>query len=185
MQRVFLGTFLSAIILSSCSDNPDVKNEKQIDTSALGEIRIESAFVRTLETEPKLSFKSNTDVSVEIQDDFIKLEGGNPDSSSGGLTGGAYVIIPEEFETQFSEQTIAVTITAKGSLDTVMQTSYSTSQVGNSGWQSFELSEEYEKHTFTYKIPKMITNQGDYLGILSVNGPVYIQGVSIEIVDAQ
>lgn len=185
MKRVFLFSLLSSLVLASCSDNPSADNEKSIDTSALNEIRLEGDFVRTLMTEPKLDFKSNAGVSVEVQDGFIKLEGGNPVSSSGGVTGGAYVFISEEYETQFSEQTIAVTITAKGSLDAVMQTSYSTAQVGNSGWRSFNLTENYEEYTFTYKIPKMIANQGDYLGVLSVNGPVYIQGVSIEIMDAQ
>ena len=62
-----------------------------------------------------------------------------------------------------------VTVTARSAATTpspAFAVSYSTAEVGNSGWQRFALTSEPTTVSFTYAVPKMNKGGGDYIGLL-------------------
>lgn len=82
---------------------------------------------------------------------------------------GIYLVLPESFEKAASGKTVRVSVAARrspNSQNAAFAIDYSTSDVGNSGWQRFPLTDELEIHSFTYAVPPMQAGNGDFIGIL-------------------
>ena len=92
--------------------------------------------------------------------------------SSAGVTGGNYIPIPDPpAEQVFAGQTVRIDVIARASGATPSPSfavAYSTSQVGNSGWQTFTPTSQWQTFSYTYTVPAPGTpgtGGKDYLGI--------------------
>jgi len=90
--------------------------------------------------------------------------------NSGGSTDGAFLTIPQGIAEPFGGKKVSITFTAKtvekkGS--DFIWVSYSTFDVGNSGWKKFALTNELQAHTFEYQVPKPKKGGIDYIGFNS------------------
>lgn len=83
-------------------------------------------------------------------------------SSSGAP--GIYLTVPTEVELAASGREVVIEVLARLSTPGVIDIAYSTSEVGNSGWQRFELGTTYESIEMRYMVPEMIQGNKDYLG---------------------
>ena len=88
------------------------------------------------------------------------------DSASGGTTDGYYVEIPTEIALEYGGRTVEVTVWAKQDTADAFAVAYSTADVGNSGWQSFFPTSNWQPYRFTYEVPEPSGGGSDYLGLL-------------------
>jgi len=117
----------------------------------------------------------------------VRLAGVQSNAPATGRPG-IYLFLPEAFEKAASGQTVRVTVAARRSRDSpnaAFAVDYSTSDVGNSGWQRFPLTDDLAIHSFTYSVPPMKVGNGDFIGILPdpVNsvGSVEIAWITAEV----
>lgn len=111
---------------------------------------------------------------------------------SGGSTGGVFLQLPSAIEQAVSGRSIEVTIEAEplaANSAEQFAVAYSTSDVGNSGWQKFDITQEDRVFAFQYDVPRHPRGQTpsqDFLGIwadtASSGAGVMIKNVSIQIV---
>ena len=87
-------------------------------------------------------------------------------SSSAGTTDGYYVEIPEEIALEYAGRTVEITVWAKEDSASDFAVAYSTADVGNSGWQSFTPTTDWQPYRFTYEVPEPSGGGSDYLGLL-------------------
>jgi hypothetical protein len=116
----------------------------------------------------------------------LRLDLGEPEAASGGLTQGYNFRVSDELELAASGNPIAIKIIARsaGTAPSRFACSYSTNEVGNSGWKWQAVSHEWAAYTFDYRVPKMIKGQGDFLGLLPApegEPAVEIAGVEIKV----
>lgn len=118
----------------------------------------------------------------------VRLSGVKPGAGAGGLPG-IYLPLTEAFENAASGETVIVTITARrapNSSQADFAASYSTNEVGNSGWHGFKLTDELASHSFTYDVPRIASGKGDYIGILpdpsGAGGAVDVSEIYAEVV---
>lgn len=120
----------------------------------------------------------------------VRLSGVKPESPSGGRPG-IFLPIPMPFEHAASGHTVRVDVIARSAADDpspAFAISYSTADVGNSGWQPFTLTDKLKRYSFTYNVPQMKKGMGDYIGFLSHpaggKGAVEISEISAEVLPA-
>lgn len=94
--------------------------------------------------------------------------------TSAGTTHGAYLIIPKTIAEPFGGGTVLVSFNAKSGdingSDAIWVT-YSTNEVGNSGWRKFKLSKNLTKYSFEYTVLPFEIGGEDYIGFNSdING---------------
>lgn len=85
-----------------------------------------------------------------------------------GVTNGAYVEIPVEQALQFSGQRVRVDILARPAgtnASAGFVAAYSTSDVGNSGPQTFTLAAGWQWFNFYYDVPTASSGGADYVGL--------------------
>lgn len=99
-----------------------------------------------------------------------------------GKTSGASIAVTPEQEAEFSNSRLTVKILARsGNGGTVQaQAAYSTFDVGTSNWKKFEVGSDYSVFSFTYDVKPIDKGQGDYVGILPVNGPIEVAAVGFD-----
>jgi SGNH domain (fused to AT3 domains) len=103
------------------------------------------------------------------------------EASSANETDGVAFRVPYLHEQNFSGQLIVVTVEARSSDDSAgIGIAYSTNEVGNSGWNRFELAPNWAEYSFTYFVPELIQGRGDFLGLRSYeNSRVEIRRIEI------
>lgn len=94
------------------------------------------------------------------------LLSGNADQATPSAAPGISLVIPTELEEAVSGQEVVVEILARLSTPGEMAMAYSTNEVGNSGWQRFELGTNYERLEMRYDVSEMVNGNKDYLGFL-------------------
>lgn len=106
----------------------------------------------------------------------------------GGTVDAHRLTIPAEIATKFSGRPVIVRIVAKvfeGQNPATMRASYSTSELGNSGFVSFVVTDVFTEFTINYNVPRGTSLGTDFLGIeTQVGRNIIIQSVSIELNDA-
>ena len=117
-------------------------------------------------------------------DNTLILHGTINDADSSGRTGGVSLRLPDEFERAFSGSLIEVSVDAYAfEIPNSISVAYSTNEVGNSRWQTFNLSRTNQTYSFEYRIRKKIDGKGDYIGLLpnsnGESGPVVVTGIRI------
>lgn len=120
----------------------------------------------------------------------VRLSGVDPVSSPGGRPG-IYLPIPVPFEQAASGRTVRVDVIARSAASNpspAFAVSYSTADVGNSGWKPFALTDKLTRYSFTYDVPQMKKGQGDFIGFLAhpadAQGAVEISEISAEVLPA-
>lgn len=117
----------------------------------------------------------------------VRLSGMKSNSPAFGKPG-IYLAVPAAFEKAASGQTVRVTVVARRASDAPgksFSAAYSTNEVGNSGWQRFDLTDKLESYSFTYPVPVMKAGYGDFIGILpEEGGAVEIAGIGAEVFPA-
>jgi cytochrome c2 len=90
--------------------------------------------------------------------------------ASPGYRPGIFLTIGEKREAELSGELLTVTVIARSAPTDpeprVFSVSYSTADVGNSGWHLFPLSREFQAYSFSYRVPSMERGQRDFIGIL-------------------
>ena len=120
-----------------------------------------------LSGETERALRIETEAGV-LQDDPIK---------------GPHFRLAADLENAFQGRTLEVTIRARASdryAAEAFMANYSAGQIGESGWQTFELTANAADYTFTYDVPQIRGAQGvDYLAIRPVT-PEKRRAVEIE-----
>lgn len=110
-------------------------------------------------------------VNVDGVVELAPLEGYEATVSSGTIGSAFTLALSPEVEAAFSGAKIRVSLEASGG---PFKVSYSTNEVGNSGWQEFAPSDQ-SVVSFDYDVPAMVDGKGDFLGI----GPTGLSSVMI------
>lgn len=99
---------------------------------------------------------------------YLRLSNGDADAPSWGATGGYSIRLPDAVEARASGRRIVIKIVARAAnADRArFALSYSTNEVGNSGWNWFDATAEWAVHTMQWDVPPMQNGNGDFLGIL-------------------
>lgn len=98
----------------------------------------------------------------------IEISSQTTDPASGGVTGGVHVRVPDDFERAASGSQIRVSVSARAAEvngTDGFAVAYSTNEVGNSGWRTFEASDRLATYSFDYSVPPMKEGQGDFVGV--------------------
>ncbi|WP_084420430.1 hypothetical protein [Henriciella litoralis] len=118
-------------------------------------------------------------LSVALNEDStITVSGTAEGDKSGGRTSGAAFIIPPGYVRDMAGQNVTISWRAMGEAGSSMRVAYSTAGSGNSGWQSFDLTDTMSEYSFDYKLGD--ANAGrDFIGIMPVNGPVTLGEITV------
>ena len=145
-------------------------------------------FVR-LDPADLLDRKSSDDLSVmgTLSDDgSYLLITGEEDDASNARPGGYALKLPKAVEDMASGQRITISLdveSGSSGLPASFDVSYSTREVGNSGWQSFQVS-GMETVEFDYKVKPIVEGKGDWLGIVPRSAvPVRVYSLTISLAD--
>lgn len=126
------------------------------------------------------------DVNYTVSDGAARISGVAQYAPAGGSTGGVGVRLPDDFERAASGTQVRVTVRAS-SVDpgALLGVAYSTADVGNSGWQAFNLTSEPQDFTFDYAVPALQAGNGDFLGFRSYDDDaVIVYGYQVELIGA-
>lgn len=101
---------------------------------------------------------------------------------------GPHFRLAPDLEVAFSAQPIRVTLRARSASQNgapALEAIYLAGPEGNSGWQRFMLTSDFQDYTFTYVTPKASVERGvDFLGIRPVvegqNGAIELEQVIFE-----
>jgi len=98
---------------------------------------------------------------------YLRLSNGDADAHSWGTTGGYSIRLPDAVEARASGRRIVIKIVARAARADRARfaLTYSTNEVGNSGWSWFDAAAEWAVHTMQW-VPPMKKGNGDFLGIL-------------------
>lgn len=90
-------------------------------------------------------------------------------AASSGATGGASIRLSSEIEAAASGKTVIVEVVAQSAQkngSSEMAIAYSTDRVGNSGWTTVDLGDQFDTFSITYDVPQHRGEPGyDYIGI--------------------
>lgn len=94
-----------------------------------------------------------------------KISGALEQANPGGHPG-IFVALGKSFETAASGNTVKVTVTIEAEGPGRVGAAYSTSDVGNSGWQYMQIEEGENSLIFNYAVPELKNGGDDYVGVL-------------------
>lgn len=120
-------------------------------------------------------------LSATVADGVMTLSGEDALASTRQKTSGASVRLTDKREKSVSGKTVIVSVVARATSPTAtgLNVAYSTNEVGNSGWQSLEFSDEFSVQAFTYDVPEMSEGKGDFVGLSPVSGPIEIASIGV------
>ena len=99
---------------------------------------------------------------ARVKDDILRLSTG-PNRQPDDPTQGPHFKLDSDIEVAFSGQTVRSYIQARSVSGADLEVIYSTGEFGDSGWQLFELTEEWTSFRFDYNAPPR--SDGDPIGI--------------------
>lgn len=94
------------------------------------------------------------------------LLSGNAENATPSAAPGISLVIPTALEEALSGQEVVIEVLARLSTPGQISIAYSTNEVGNSGWQNFDLGTNYERLEMRYAVSEMVNGNKDYLGFL-------------------
>lgn len=112
-----------------------------------------------------LAFETRKGHTIEAVDGGVIISGHAAEKQASGVTSGAFLRLPDEFEAAASGQTIRVTVSASSQEAITFAAAYSTNDVGNSGWRLVAASPDIEYTAFDYDVRAIDRGRGDFLGI--------------------
>jgi hypothetical protein len=194
--RVGAASCFALVALAACSQQSENTNQTR-DVSSRSDIPDgptsevvrypEADFLLTSTSIGSMSPAEGTTTSAA--GDFIVISGGPgiETAPSYGRTAGAIITLPEGIEQAASGRRVIVTVSARSETSNRIALSYSTNEVGNSGWQVFDISSEFAEYSFEYNVAPMNAGNRDYLGILpdasGAGGTIEVQWLSVDTID--
>ena len=137
-------------------------------------------------------FKVGQDILHALRTDergavSLRLSDGDPNAATTGQTGGYSIRLPDELEAAASGQSVVIRIIARSADGPISRfaCSYSTNDVGNSGWCWRVVGSEWAVHVVPYNVPPMKNGNGDFVGLLpppAGEPAVEIAGLAIDVV---
>lgn len=135
--------------------------------------------------------RSSTYVDVqqvtENSPPYYRLVGSDASAGTAGGTGGARVLLGEEFEQGASGKTVRATVTARAPVDGGVWIAYSTADKGNSGWQAYPLTTEFTDLVFEYDVPELVNGNNDYFALMGDpelgTDEVHVSSIVLEIIE--
>lgn len=167
--------------LASCSDKAPVSS-KPATAKVAESIRLDGDLVVDLSATPE-RLVTNSTIKVSPIVDGVRVSGTKAEASSGSRTGGAYIEIGSVLESAFANNTIRVSVLARSPEEGGMKVAYSTADKGNSGWQSFSLTQDFATYEFDYRVPSVIAGRNDYIGILPLSSSVEVSFVAVSVLE--
>jgi hypothetical protein len=180
--------FFNASTLKNCTRGveakvPKLTNAERIDLAASTEIEEQtSAPDATVIEAVTIAFaahirpgsycangpKAELMTDKETGSAFLQLSRGDEAAISSGWTQGYSIRLSDEFERAASGKSVEVTARVRtgGAMAARFAMAYSTNDVGNSGWQWFEVGSELQTCALIYKVPPMNKGNGDFVGLL-------------------
>lgn len=104
-------------------------------------------------------------VAHQLPDGPAQLSG-NVEGEEPEHAPGISLKLPEGAEEAFSGHEIVIEILARLSKPGQINVAYSTNDVGNSGWRTFDLDTTYQRLEMRYDVPELVNGGSDYLGFL-------------------
>jgi len=114
---------------------------------------------------PVFTAPEGFEVDHQLPEGPARLSGNTQDAGSSGRPG-IHLKLPDALEQAVSGKTVVVELLVRLDAPGEIDIAYSSNDVGNSGWQRFELGTAYDRIEFRYDVPEMHKGNGDYLGIL-------------------
>jgi hypothetical protein len=185
-KSAFFSVAIGALILTGCGDanTPAESDSVSLPTAP-------TVDVPTLSGDYVVQFKDIEvgETGLTVPDGLVAsstpygivLSGQVPDAFTTGRTAGAYLTLDGDDEASVSGHDVVVNVVARSEDGGQLKVAYSTSEVGNSGWNDFALTENFEVYSFDYKILPLKAGAGDYIGLLPVAGSAEIASLSIDI----
>jgi hypothetical protein len=125
----------------------------------------------------------NTLASRLDADGVLILEGKLQDPQSTGMTDGASFQVSPEIESEVSGRVIKIHLVVASEQPGQAFVAYSTSDVGNSGWMTFDVTPEGGVTTLQFAVPVMQNPGADFIG-LDPNGlALSIKAIVLEVVE--
>lgn len=112
-----------------------------------------------------MAFRSYHGHEMTDEGGAVLISGHVPGLYSTGTTGGAFIRLDDEFEADAAANVVRVSVTMSGPEGARAALAYSTNDLGNSGWQFFNLTAAPTTHSFDYAVPPLARGNGDFLGI--------------------
>jgi len=129
---------------------------------------------------PRIGRDSGLAATVRPNRTGVEISGpaGELRSSGGSFANAVSFALGDEVENAVSGQLIEVTVDASGGGFAV---SYSTNDVGNSGWKQFNPARGGE-NSFTYRVPEIAAGRNEYLGFRPTSdSPFVISQISVTV----
>ncbi|MEM1086743.1 MAG: hypothetical protein AAGH90_03370 [Pseudomonadota bacterium] len=125
-------------------------------------------------------------------DNFLRLEGltfgatstleagimtlsSGPNAQPAQVSVGPHFKLAADLENVYSGHTIEIAVEAKTASGAALEVNYDTGRQGESGWQSFELTDDWQTYRFSYDVPLRPDGSEsgfDYLGLRPVGDPM-------------
>lgn len=175
LVRSTLSVFLVAAALSACNqaESPPAAEAPTITEWAT----IPEADLRVAEG---ISYRTTEVGGVTV----AEISGVPEEALSSGFTGGVGVTLPGDLEARASGHQVRVTVRAASAAEpgAMLGAAYSTSEVGNSGWQQFAVTTTPAEYSFVYDVAPMVNGYGDYVGFRSYGADrVYVYGYRVDV----
>ncbi len=149
-----------AMLLTACGSDSPWKESK----NAGGEYEI------TAKPSPEdMTKPAGTTLADATDGVLIRTTAKNP--RPGGQTGGAALAIQKPYKEHFNNKEVTVTVVAKKASTKpadMFWVSYSTNDMGNSGWHAFKPTNQFAPYQFTYMVKA--TQSPDYVGVCDYTG---------------
>jgi hypothetical protein len=193
MRTVFsISTLLVLCAVSAC-DNNRFAAEDSLETAVADE-----AVVKIAETIDVLSMTKSSgtivyqggSIGVEVprllehyytQTGSLAIRGTLSEPIPSGRTGGASFAVTFEAEQAFSGKTINIKIVSSAAEAGEAFLTYSTNEVGNSGWVAFPVTTDDSVATITYQVPPMSAGLGDFIGIDPNGNELTIKAIVVDV----
>lgn len=103
-------------------------------------------------------------------DTTMTIVGTPTEQKASQKTSGVAFVLDEDAERRIAGNKVKVSILAKSDDGANLWASYSTNDVGNSGWTMFDMTDAYEVYSFEYDVRPMNNGNLDYLGLMPMDG---------------
>jgi len=172
--------------LSSCKGEKTIEKKPTVELpiSDYSESEYLFDFTKGMNTVGSYIGSTNPDIEYERSDSGLVLKSNKSTiGSSAGKTSGFHLALGVDYEKEFSGSLIQVAVTTRALGADSMAVTYSTAEVGNSGWSSFELSDKFGTYVFEYRVPKLLNGGADFIGVRAIGGPIEIANIKVRILE--
>lgn len=153
---------------------------------------LQNGFVLTGSDLQKLTTAPGTALSFpDTQDDAFNyaVMSSNLPRRMAPASAGIFGTLGPEYERLFAEETLKITVSARQGQENPLdnfEVGYFTVGAGDSGWKIFELTPQFQEYTFTFRPPKVLEPDNDYVGIWpgvkGRNKTMDVRAIKVEIV---